>query len=401
MFRDAKRRKASGWAKWREAREAALRGEVGGPAIPAAARPPDGFHITRNAGSYDAEGNLLRQWIGTKPAPGEEFAVPAGHVVRGQSALVSADGRVMQKWVKTHETRRTHTLIETLHATLAKYRGKAPPVSPPLETDADTMMLYLLPDLHLGMYAWAQETGAHYDTRQAVNIALAHIQVLVEQARPSQQATLVILGDFFHANDHKGVTPGSGHQLDIDGRWPRVYEIGSRLVMSLVHLLLAKHEKLELVILPGNHDPDAATCLMVAMQLYFESNPRVAVTPIPGVVWYRRFGKCLIGATHGHTMKPDRMAMAMAEDRKEDWGGTDHRHLFFGHIHHETVREVGAVRCESLHSPASRDAWNHNSGYRSGRSLTAVVFHAEDGEIGRHRVVVRPHRLQPGAKQGA
>jgi hypothetical protein len=57
----------------------------------------------------------------------------------------------------------------------------------------------------------------------------------------------------------------------------------------------------------------------------------------------------LLGATHGHTMKPDRMAMMLADDRAKDWGEADHRHFFFGHVHHESAREVAGVRVESFH----------------------------------------------------
>lgn len=88
-------------------------------------------------------------------------------------------------------------------------------------------------------------------------------------------------------------------------------------------------------------------------------------------------------------MKPDRMAMMLATDRPRDWGETDHRHFFFGHIHHETAKEVGPVRVESLTSPAAKDAYAAAGGYRSNRSVNAVTFHTEDGEVCRHRVNIR------------
>lgn len=115
----------------------------------------------------------------------------------------------------------------------------------------------------------------------------------------------------------------------------------------------------------------------------------MTVAGAPGDHWFRRFGKCLLGATHGHTMKPQQMAMMLATDRARDWGETDHRHMFFGHIHHETAKECGPVRVESFSSPASKDAHAAAGGYRSSRALNAVTFHAEDGEVCRHRVNIK------------
>jgi hypothetical protein len=85
-------------------------------------------------------------------------------------------------------------------------------------------------------------------------------------------------------------------------------------------------------------------------------------------------------------MKPERMAMVLATDRAKDWGETEYRHMFFGHVHHERAIEVGTVRIESFSTPAAKDAWTAAGGYRSGRAMSAITFHKDRGEIGRHRV---------------
>jgi len=162
--------------------------------------------------------------------------------------------------------------------------------------------------------------------------------------------------------------------------------MGAKLMTTIVDLVAQKHEQIDVVLLPGNHDEDAAVCLRVALSLFYGATPRINVHNEPGLHWYSRFGRCLFGATHGHTMKPDRMAMMLASDRPEDWGETRYRHFFFGHVHHESAKEVGPVRVESFQTPAPRDAHAQGVGYRSGRSMQAITFDANLGEIGRHRV---------------
>ena len=375
-------------------RRDAFRGLVGGPPIPPAAMPPEGFIISRNSGVYDKDGALQKQWVGTVRDSGPEFAIPAGHVIKGESALVDPDGRVLAKWIKTREGS-GEGLVAALQQAFSTYSGLAPSIPLPAELDADTWTIYPVPDLHLGMLSWSAETGEDYDVKIATAMATGAITELVRQSRPSSRATLIILGDYQHANDQRNVTPGSGHQLDVDGRHSKIYLAGANLVISLVNLVAEKHAEVEIVVLPGNHDPEAATTLAVALSLYYSGNARMSVNMKPGVAWYRRFGRCLVGAHHGHTQKPDRAAMAMAVDRGEDWGQAPHRYIFTGHFHSERVTEVGNVRVETLQSPAARDAWNTASGYRSGRSLSAITFHKDRGEIGRHRVTTGGYPSNP------
>lgn len=367
------------------ARMSALRGDVGGPPIPDAAVPPEGFEIFQNSAAYDKHGNLRQQWVGSRQSPGEVFEPPPGHTIKGESALVDQDGRVIAKWIKTREGS-GEGLIEGLRAAFAEYEGKAPNIPAPAHADADLLTVYPLPDLHLGMLAWGRETGASYDIKIATEMAINSIRALVEQSRPSEHAVLLGLGDYLHSDDHKAATPGSGHQLDVDGRFPKIFAAGAKLATEMVGIIAKKHRNVEVKFLSGNHDINSSMCLTVALSLFYGNTPRITVNDDPGIAWYRRFGACLLGGTHGHSVKPDRMALMMANDRAEDWGKSRHRHMMFGHIHTETAKEVSGIRIESFQAPAARDAWNAASGYRSGRSLSAITYHAQEGEIGRHRV---------------
>lgn len=360
------------------------------PGRPLAPPPaPEGFVITRVGVQTDADGQTERQWITSKPPPGAAFAPLPGHVIKGESALVDAEGRTIARWVKTREGS-APALIEGLQEAFAAHAGGAGVAPVPAIADADLLTLYPLPDLHLGMYAWGRETGDAYDVGIATRRALDSVDVLIGQSRPSAHAVVLGLGDYFHANDHRAATPRSNHALDVDGRWPKVFAAGAQLAIGIIDRALRKHQAVEVRFLPGNHDPDAAVCLTVALALFYADDPRVTVDDDPGLVWYRRHGVSLIGATHGHTMRADRMAMMMAADRPEDWGETWCRVMFSGHVHHEGGKEVGPVRVESLGTPAARDAYAQGAGFRSGRAMQAMTYHLVDGEIGRHRVNLAP-----------
>jgi hypothetical protein len=368
-------------------RQAAYSGQIGSPPIPKMGQPPEGFGVFRNAAEYDADGNLKKQWVETRRENGEEFQPLAGHVIKGESALVDPDGRIVAKWIKTREGAVGAGLVEALQEAFKTYEGAAPAIPAPYVSDDDMLSLYCLPDLHFGMMAWNLETkGGDYDISIATETALKSIETLVARSQPSRHAVLLGLGDLFHADDQKNVTPGSGHQLDLDGRHAKVFAAGAKLVLRMVEIIAAKHEFVELRFVPGNHDITSATCLTVALDMFYNGHERITVNTDPGIAWYRLHGQCLLGATHGHTMKLDRMPGIMAMDRAEDWGKAKYRNMFVGHFHSETSKEISGVRVEVLQSPAARDAWNAASGYRSGRSLSVITFHKTEGEIQRHRV---------------
>ncbi|WP_311276184.1 hypothetical protein [Methylobacterium sp. WCS2018Hpa-22] len=325
-------------------------------------------------------------WVKQTREPGEVFKIPAGHEVKGISAFVDPENRVVGKWVKTSAVGKTESVLDAVKAAFAEYQGVAPLIPAPVAADDDVLTLYPLPDLHIGMHSWGRETGESYDLKIAVARAREMAGELIAQSRPSRTGLILGLGDFFHMNDQKNMTPRSGHILDVDGRWPKVLRAGIRLAMDMIEMAAQKHERVVVRFLPGNHDPDATAALTAALSLFYEQNERITIDEDPSLVFYHRWGSVLLGATHGHTMKPDRMAMMMATDRAEDWGATKHKHMFFGHIHHETACEIGPVRVESFNTIAAKDAHAHGGGYRSGHALNALTFHRERGEIGRHRV---------------
>jgi hypothetical protein len=64
--------------------------------------------------------------------------------------------------------------------------------------------------------------------------------------------------------------------------------------------------------------------LTVAVAMFFAGNPCVKID-IEGRdfdFYWRLFGRCYVGSTHGHTMKPDMMARSMAEVNPDYWGAS-------------------------------------------------------------------------------
>lgn len=324
---------------------------------------------------------------GYAPDSGLTHPVPAPFIVKGVSTLYNENGKQVAQWVKTKldEEQWQEAIKEFIDCLIKDAKGLSPLVKPPKSSLADLLAVYPFGDPHIGMYAWAQEAGDDFDLEIAERHILGAVDSLVDSAPPAETAILLPLGDVFHANDQTNQTPGHKHQLDVDSRYPKVIAIGIKTFRHAIIRALEKHQTVIVRVEPGNHDPQAKWALVFALAAHFENNPRVVIDTSPSKFWFYKFGKVLIGSTHGDTVKHEGLPGVMAADRPVEWGGTKHRYWYTGHVHNTIVKEFPGVVCESFRTLAAKDAYAAGHGYRAGRDMRCIVHHKEFGEIARHR----------------
>lgn len=360
-------------------KRAASRGMLGtDPVLP-------GFRISQTT-ITPSGGKFIQQ----KPERGGPFEVPDGHNVKGVSALVDAHGNMIQQWVKTHSERSPEELADIIKAAFTDW--SAPNIITPEhgETDADTLTIYPLADMHLGLKAVADESGGDYDLGIAVDRFRATTAKLFDRSPNSDTALILQLGDWTHVDDDLALTPTSKNTLQVSDRLLDIVQAGVRIMVDYVYHALRKHRKVIVKVLKGNHDLNVWIALYVALCEHFRGNERVTIDGGAADYWFFRWGKTLIGAHHGHRLKPDQMAGAMAMECREDWGETLYRIFFHGHLHHELVKEVLGVRVECMRTIAEADQ-HHSGKYGSGKSLISITLHKEGGEDGRAKVNLPPN----------
>ena len=265
-----------------------------------------------------------------------------------------------------------------------RVEGRARPIRKPKVAHSDLCAVYPMGDPHFGMYAWAEEAGDDFDLKIAERSTRAAIDDLFASTPSAHTALLISVGDLIHSDTKQNRTEASGHPLDVDTRWSRVMQVSLRMLVYWVEGALRKHRRVVVRLCEGNHDPQASYALALALSSYFRKERRVTVDLSPANFWYFRFGKVLIGATHGHTCKTEKLPSIMAADRPADWGATSFRVFFQGHLHHKFVKELWGCVVEVLRTLAAADAWAHGHGYRSGREMQAIVYHKQFGERVRH-----------------
>ena len=352
----------------------------------------------------EAEAALLRHG-GNKAAAARELGIPVttlkgrlsawgdtrspNATVTGRSTLYRSeeDGKVLLTWVKEKFNPSKDALLNAIKEEFDEYCGYAGSGwELTVETPDERLLnIYPIADHHLGMFSWGAETGTDYDLSIAKSILLGTAERLIRRSPAAKTALLLNVGDFFHSNDNSARTEMHGNQLDTDNRYAKVLRLGVALHLAMIDMLLDKHEKVIVAVLPGNHDEYAAIALTVALEAFYHDNPRVHVVNSPEPFFWFVFGKVFIAATHGHMVKPKDFPGFMAAYKPQEWGVTEFRYAYFGHIHH---RELGGgdaygVMTETFRTLAPPDAYHHAMGYANGRSILCITHDREGGEVAR------------------
>lgn len=301
-------------------------------------------------------------------------------------------------WYKfSADKERQHEMMVEAIESLCKEIRPLPPIDAPTETLDELMSVYPMGDPHFGMYSWAAETGEDFDLKIAEHDLYAAVDYLVDRSPASRRGILVNLGDFFHAENMEGITTRSGHILDMDTRFDRMIDVGVTALRRCIDRMLAKHEQVEMVNAPGNHDETLAKCLNVMFRNLYANEPRVTVISGPPERTYIRHGKVLIGVVHGHKTKDHELVGIMATEKPQDWGETKHRYFYRGHHHHDKVIEYNGGKVEQFRTLAAKDAYAAGNGYLSGRDMKCIVHHRDYGEQSRFTCGIDVLRDRQGA----
>lgn len=345
--------------------------------------------LNTNKSNIDRVMDIVRKRAalqGHSPEHDMKHTVPDGFKVKGVSTLYK-DGAPVIQWVKSSadDERRYQMMLEAIEA-LTNELPQIDHRDAPITGSEDLMAIYPIGDAHIGMRAWHSECGADWDLTIAEKSFVGLFDRLVKTAPHCKQSVIVNLGDWFHVDNISNTTERSGHRLDADGRYSKIVDVGVTIIRRMIESALEHHESVRVINAIGNHDDTGAMFLSVALRHMYEKEPRVTIDASMAPFHYIRHGKCYVGVHHGHTCKADKLPLIMATDKAQEWGETEHRYWYTGHIHHDTLKEYAGCKVESFRTIAGKDAYATWNGYRSGQDSKCIVLDRHHGEVERHTV---------------
>ncbi|QLQ30116.1 MAG: metallophosphoesterase [Pseudoxanthomonas sp.] len=313
--------------------------------------------------------------------------VSDGYLMKGASTLYREDGTVAAQWIKStvDDVRREAMMREAIAAFGEKIPRERPRPAP-ARTVADLCNVYVLTDFHLGMLAWGEETGADWDTDIAERMLVDWFAAAIAQAPAAELAVFGQLGDFLHWDGMDAVTPASKHLLDADTRFQKLVRVAIRAIRRVIGMLLAKHQRVHVLMAEGNHDPASSIWLREWLAASFENEPRVTVDTSPDPYYCVEWGSTALFFHHGHKRKPKDIDTVFAAKFREVFGRTQHAYAHMGHLHHIDVKETNLMVVEQHRTLAAPDAYAARGGWMSGRDATVVTYSKQHGEVSRCRI---------------
>lgn len=299
-------------------------------------------------------------------------------------------GRVEVMYYVRVSLKPAHPLIATKDEILAEIAAHSPSVEPlrisPKVVSAALAGRYLLEispfDLHLGMRAWAAQTGNHYGPDTAAELFRRALDQLLARAAvyPIERVLFVMGNDFLHVDSREGRTT-NGTPQDCAMSWQEMFRVGRRLMVEAIDKLKLV-APVNVVTVPGNHDEQGSLFLGEVLQAWYRADANVEVDASPTYRKYFRFGQTLLGFTHGKYERLNELPAIMARDEPAGWASTTHREWHLGHKHKLEADEIQGVRVRRLPSLAAKDDWHTREGYGSLRAMEAYLWEYDCGYAG-------------------
>ncbi len=331
-------------------------------------------------------------WVKQTKEAGEPFALPQGHAVKGVSALVDAEGRTIQKWVKTGQNaEEQEAAFAAMVAALKEELPRVTIMQPPAAVQSELLNQYTVTDSHFGMLAHREETGADYDLRIAEQLLLDWFAAAIAGAPQANAAVLAQLGDLLHHDSLESVTPAHRHVLDADSRLHKVVRVVIRTIRRIIDMLLQKHQHVHVVMASGNHDPASSVWVRELLAAIYENEPRVTVDCSPKLYYAYEWGNTALFMHHGHKRNVNNVDATLAGIFRELYGRSKYAYAHIGHLHSDEGRKTGLMYVERHETLAAPDAYAAGGGWLSGRSAKVITYHRKYGEVG--RATLRPEMV--------
>lgn len=247
--------------------------------------------------------------------------------------------------------------------------------------DGKKLAVVCLFDVHLGKDSMPDYTSQTSITEMGVFREFAKIYKVL-QTQKVNEIHFIVGNDFFNVNDQR-LTTVKGTLQDNTNNLYMVYKEGLHLMMSCIDYL-SEITKVKVILVPGNHAEYTETLLATSLNAIYYKSKNVEVFDAPTDRKYFKFGKTLIGYSHG-VKDPSIYAKLLPFEAKEHFSSCDNFYVLLGDKHHEhttrisPVVEVDGVTVMQLGALSKTDRWHTKEGYISRRQSYLMIFDEEKG----------------------
>jgi len=208
---------------------------------------------------------------------------------------------------------------------------------------------------------------------------------LVEKVRNSFEINKIafpISNDFFHTDNYQNQTT-NGTPQDVLVGYDNEYEEGFDLLVQAISYLQEVGNKVEVILVQGNHDRTKSFYLAHALEVFFKDNYKVFFQRNHSTTKYTVLGNTFIGYHHGNCKLDDLPLLFATGKNALIFGAAEYREIHTGDKHHYMAKEIKGVRIQQMPSLSGTDRWHADNNYVNNiRAGLVLIYHPENGKIG-------------------
>lgn len=278
--------------------------------------------------------------------------------------------------------------IEELKRKAEEYAPQYPHLVFDTHAPTGNMLEISIADPHFGALIWGRETGGRdWDLKIARETYQEGVASLVARTGHFKfDRVLYVVGNDQQNADNRQGTTERGTQQQNDGRYQKVWWTSSDCSVWAVEALCTVAPQVDVVVVPGNHDPLASFHLGEFLRAWFRNCPNVRVLNEPTPRKFVEHGIVGLMFEHGNNSQLKKYPGTMASQYPSEWGRTRVREIHSADKHHREAKIYeefpGAVVriLPSLRPPCTWSNENHFIGALN--CAEAYAWNDREGLIG-------------------
>lgn len=236
-------------------------------------------------------------------------------------------------------------------------------------------------DFHLAKKTLEGET-----IQEKKNQYLGIVRDLVEKVRDCYKINKIVFpisNDFFHTDNYQNQTT-NGTPQDVLTSYDNEYEEGFDLLVTTINYLQVFSNKVEIILVQGNHDRTKSFYLAHALEVFFKANKKISFQREHSVTKHTVLGNTFIGYHHGNCKIDDLpLLFATNNNSASQFGNSVYREVHTGDKHHYMAKEVKGVRIQQMPSLSGTDRWHLDNNFVNNiRAGLVLIYHPLYGKIG-------------------
>ena len=239
------------------------------------------------------------------------------------------------------------------------------------------LLEFPLCDPHVGKFASVVDIGTPCNfsvIEKRIMQSVADLKQDVEHL-PIEKVLFVFGNDYFHYDYDRKTAHGTPQ--DTDMKIKQMYLKGIEILIKVIDQL-SEIADVDVMWVPGNHDATIGFYALRELMSWYRRDESVNVIEDYTARKYYKFGKNLIGYSHG-SEEGKRIFNLMQEEAAKDWGNTTWHEWHLGHLHSESLTEVQGLFVRRISSLTPPDEWHNISGYGSKEKAQAFIWDKQKG----------------------